>query len=89
MPNSDTSWPKDNQTTDVMSRQTYVNGKYPNYQKVGKITRIRAQFVPGSSFLRAAHAESLGTRLANPMLNLRFVDFHAFCDQLYMNPYPH
>ena len=42
---------------------TNVNGKYPNYQKVGKITRMCVQFVPGSSFLRAAHTKSLGTRL--------------------------
>ena len=40
-----------------------MNGKYPNYQKVGKITRMCVQFVPGSSFLRADHAKSLGTRL--------------------------
>ena len=39
---------------------TNVNEKYPNYQKVA---RMRVQFVPGSSFLRAAHAKSLGTRL--------------------------
>ena len=47
---------------------TNVNGKYPNYQKVGKITRMRVQFVPGSSFRRAAHAKSLGTRLSRAVL---------------------
>ena len=30
---------------------TNANGKYPNYQKVGNIARMRVQFVPGSSFL--------------------------------------
>ena len=40
-----------------------MNRKYPNYQKVGKTMRICVQFVPGSSFLQAAHAKSLGTRL--------------------------
>ena len=34
-----------------------MNGKYPNYQKVGMITRMRVQFVPGSSFLRRPRKE--------------------------------
>ena len=42
---------------------TNMNGKYCNYQKVGKIACMCMQFVPGSFFLCATHTKSLGTRL--------------------------